>query len=185
MLPDVVAAMSKNQRVNVSTLYQFEFLSRTMRFWDGVRKLTAGGNEWEGSGSVISVSGLGQSRNMAAQQVTFNMSGAQDDLIQFASGNQQEVANRPCVVFIQFMSDEFTPLDEPVAIWSGNMDTMSFSVGGDNQSIQLTAESVFVSRVRAQYAYMTDVDQQVRWPGDRGMEFMPTLRNKTVPWLRG
>lgn len=185
MLPEVVQALSNGQAIAVATLFRFEFVSRTMRFWDGVRTLTAGDQQWEGSGSVISVSGMEHARNMKASAVTFTMSGADDDLVSFASGNQQEVVNRPCAVFIQFMSKEFVTLDEPIAIWSGNMDTMSFSVGGDNQQIQLTAESLFVSRVKAPHAYMTDTDQQARWPGDRAAEFMPLLRNKTVTWLRG
>lgn len=184
MLPDVVAALAAGQRVQVATLFRFEFLTRTMRFWDGVRPLTAGGFEWEGSSDVISVSGMEHARDMKASQVTFTLSGARDDLISFASGSQQEVVNRPCAVLIQFLTDAFTPLDSPIAVWAGNMDVLSFSVGGDSQNIQLTAESLWINRVRSPYAYYTDRDQQARWPGDLAAVFMPTLRNKTVPWLR-
>jgi hypothetical protein len=185
MMPETVRYLASGQRLMVAALFRFEFLSRTMRFWDGVRELTAGGQVWEGSSDVISVSGMGHSRNMSAQQVTFTLSGATGELIQFAAGNQQEVTNRPCAVFLQFLAEDRSTLDNPFAVWSGNMDTMGFSVGGDSQQIQLTAETLFVSRIRAPYAYQTDRDQQARWPGDTGFQFMPLLRNKTVPWLRG
>lgn len=185
MMPETVRYLASGQRIMVAALFRFEFLSRTMRFWDGVRELNAGGQVWEGSSDVISVSGMGHSRNMAAQQVSFTLTGASTDLIQFAAGNQQEVSNRPCTVFLQFLTENQSTLDDPIAVWSGNMDTMGFSVGLDNQQIQLTAETLFVTRVRAPYAYQTDADQQARWPGDTGFQFMPTLRNKTVPWLRG
>lgn len=184
MLPEVVQAMSEGQRLQVAALFRFDFLSKTVRFWDGVRPLTAGGFEWQGSGDVISVSGMEHARDMKASQVTFTLSGANTELISFAAGSQQEVVNRPCSVFLQFLTEAYAPLDNPIAVWSGNMDTLSFSVGGDSQQIQLTAESLWVTRIRAPYAYYTDRDQQARWPGDLAAVFMPTLRNKTVTWLR-
>ena len=65
------------------------------------------------------------------------------------------------------------------------MDTVSLSAGLGRQSISLTAETLFVDRVRAPWGLQTDTDQQARWPGDRGFEFAPSLIFKTVNWLRG
>lgn len=186
MMPSTVAHLASGLSVSAGILFQFEFLSQTMRFWDGLRTLTTVDDRtWQGSGSVISVSGLEHRPNMGASPATFTMSGVQNEFIQFAAGNQQEVVGRPCAVFIQFMADETTPLDNPVAIWSGNMDTLSFRAGSGDQSITLTAESLFVNRIRAPYGYMTDRDQQTRFPGDTGMTLMPVLINKSVTWLRG
>lgn len=186
MLPETVAAKAAGQRVAVATLFEFQFKSQTVRFWDGLRKLvTADGREWIGSGAVISASGLQQSRDLSAPQATFTLSGADDDLMAFAAGSIEEVTGRPVGVFIQFLSDKFVPFDSPIAVWSGIMDTLSFSAGAGVQTITLTAESLFIGRVRSPYAYMTDADQQARWPGDTGMSQMPSLVNKQVTWLRG
>lgn len=178
--------MAAGQRVGVAALFEFEFLSKTVRFWDGLRTLkTADGREWNASGQLISASGLEQSRDLSAPQATFTLSGVDSELIAFAAGNEQQVTNRPMTVYLQFLSDRFECFDNPVAVWSGIMDRLSFRAGTGTQTITLAAETLFYKRIRAQYAYMTDRDQQARWPGDRGMEFMPTLRNKTVTWLRG
>lgn len=185
MLPTVVRAMAEGQRVSVATLFEFEFLTAPFRVWDGLRELeTLDGRKWWAGGSLISASGLEQSRNLSAPQATFTLSGVDDTLISYAAGNTQQVVGRPCTVFLQFLSAEHVPLENPIAIWAGNMDTMVFRAGGKEQQIVLTAETLFVKRIRAPYAYMTDRDQQARWPGDRGMEFMPSLINKTVNWLR-
>lgn len=185
-MPETVQTMSGGTRVSVGALFEFQFLSQTLRFWDGVRDLvTADSRVWQAAGSVISVSGLEHRPNMGAAPVTFTMSGVQDELISFAAGNQQQVVGRPCSVFLQFLNEDITPLDSPVAIWAGNMDTLSFNAGSGEQTITLTAEPIFVLRTRAPYGLMTDRDQQKRYPGDTGMQFMPKLINKTTSWLRG
>ncbi|WMT90979.1 hypothetical protein [Pelagibacterium sp. H642] len=178
--------MAEGQRVSVATLYEFQFRTAPFRTWDGLRELeTLDGRKWWASGSLISASGLEQSRNLSAPPATFTLSGVDNELITYAAGNTQEVTGQPCAVFIQFLQDAYTPLANPIAIWAGNMDTMAFRAGAKEQQITLTAETLMVNRIRAPYAYMTDADQQARWPGDRGMEFMPALINKTVNWLRG
>lgn len=186
MMPETVRAMSEGSRVSVGRLFEFQFLSETLRFWDGVRDLTTNDDRvWQASGSVISVSGLEHRPNMGASPATFTMSGVQNELIAFASGNQQQVVGRPCAVFLQFLNEDRTPLDNPIAIWAGNMDTLSFNAGSGEQTISLTAETLFVERTRAPYGLMTDRDQQTRFPGDTGMVFMPKLINKSTTWLRG
>lgn len=185
MLPETVRAIAGGEKVAAATLFQFNFLSRTMRFWDGIGNLTAGGNEWQGAGRLISASGLEQSIDLSAPQATFKLSPVTDELIAFAAASESEVTGRPCSVYVQFLSSELTPLDSPVAVWGGIMDVMSFSVGVRDQMISLSAETLFTGRTRATYGYMTDTDQQARYPGDVGMEFMASLINKTVTWLRG
>lgn len=185
MLPDTVAALAGKDRVSVAHLFEFEFLSQTVRFWDGIGYLNAGGKRWQGSGKLISATGLEQSQNLSAPQATFTLSRATSDLVAFAADSEEEVTGRPVRVFLQFLSRPYVTLDEPVALWAGKMDVPSFSIGLRNFSISITAESLFVERVRAQHGYMTDTDQQTRWPGDKGMEFMALLLNKTTKWLRG
>lgn len=184
MMPELVQELAAGRSVAVARLFQFEFLSSTRRFWDGLREFNAGGQVWEGSADVISVSGLEYAENMSATQVTFSMSGTTPELIAAALTSETEVTGRPCSVFLQFLAGRSVPLDNPIAIWSGTMDTLSFSGDVRSQSLTMTAETLFQERIRSPYGYMTDSDHQERWPGDKGMQFMPLLRNKTVTWLR-
>lgn len=185
MLPGVTNYMAGRHRVPVATLFKFEGRTRTLRLWDGQRKfVTLDGNEWLASGQLISVSGLEQPRGMTAPQATFTLEGATDDMVNWAANAETEITNRPCAVYIQFLTERMKPLDNPIALWAGVMDTMNVSAGVKNQIITLTAEQLFVSRIRTPYGFMTDSDQQARWSGDRGLEFMPTLRNKKTKWLR-
>lgn len=185
MLPETVAALAAGDRVSVASLFQFNFQSQTQRYWDGIGSLVAGGFEWMGSGKLISAAGLEQSINLSAPQATFTLTGATDEMMAYAAASEFEVTGRPCSVYIQFLSAPGVPLDDPIAIWAGVMDVMSFEAGVKNQTISLTAETLFVGRNRSSYGYMTSTDQEARWPGDLGMEFMAVLMNRTVNWLRG
>ncbi len=184
MMPETVAALAAGHRINVAGLFEFEFASSTQRYWDGLRWQTFGAYEYLGAGQLIGVSGLGQARGLQANPVTFTLSGVDDDLIAIAADSAAEVTNRRCAVYLHFLTEAGMPLDSRVAIWVGRMDVMTFSIGVERQAITLSAESLFIKRKRAPHGYQTDADQQVRFPGDKGFEFMAMLRNKTVKWLR-
>jgi len=185
MLPETVRDLAAGHRVSAATLFQFDFTSGTQRFWDGHGYITTDGHDWLGFGQMGAVSGLEQSRNMGAPQTTFKLSGVDDNLIAIAVNSSAEVTGNPCTVYLQFLSSAGVPLDAPIAIWAGTMDTLTFQAGAKDQAITLTAETLFVDRVRAPWGLYTDTDQRARWPGDRGFEFVASLLFKTVSWLRG
>ena len=184
MMPATVAHLAAGHRVNVAALFEFEFASSTQRFWDGLRWKTFDGDEWLGAGELISVSGLQQARGLEATPATFTLSGVDETLLSYAANSAAEVTNRRCAVYLHFMTEGGVPLDSKIAIWVGRMDVMRFTADVGRQSITLSAESLFSKRKRAPHGYQTDADQQVRWPGDTGFEFMAALRYKTTKWLR-
>lgn len=184
MLPNVVREIAAGNRVAAAMLFEFEFQSGTQRYTDRHHYLTVDGHDWMGVGQLLSVSGLEQSVGMSAPQATFSLSGVDPFLVNVAANGSSEATGRPCCVYVQFLTEQGEPLDQKVALWPGIMDTVSMSAGVGRQTISLTAETLFVDRIRAPWGLQTDTDQQARWPGDRGFEFAPSLLFKTVSWLR-
>lgn len=186
MMPSTVAEMAAGRSVAVTRLFEFAFTSSTQRFWDGLGYLdTTDARRWQGAGKLIGVSGLEYAENLAAQPATFSLSGATPELVAAAIDGETEVKNRPVRVYLQFLTSRYVPLDAPIAIWAGRMDVLTFSGTATQQNLSLSAETLFVDRIRAPYGLQTDTDQQARYPGDLGMVFMPELKNKTTNWLRG
>lgn len=182
-LPETKAALVRGDRVGQAILVELMIASGPQRYFNGVRRLRAGGREWLGLGDMLSISGLEQPAGGTAPPTTFTLSGVTPDMIAAARNGSVEVKNRPVTVYLQFVG-EARPLDEPLALWAGIMDTLKFAGSGpSDRRIVLTAETLFVRRRRAPFGYYTDADQQARFPGDRGMEFTAALVNKTVPWL--
>lgn len=184
MMPETVREIAAGHTVAVSRLLRMGFTSRTVRFWDGFGYLNAGGYDWQGHGGIISMSGMVQGDGLGASPATFTLDGTTPELLEAAKQSEVEVKNRPIAVFLQFLSERRVVLDSPVALWAGRMDRLSASIGVKTQSLSLTAETLFVDRIRAPWGLQTDTDQQARWPGDPGYSFMPSLRYKSVLWLR-
>lgn len=185
MMPETVRELAAGRSVAVTRLFRFEFANSTQRFWDGLNYLDAGGQQWQGAGKLISVSGMEWAEGLGAGKVTFGLSGTTPDLINAARNSRTEVNDRPCAVFLQFLSERYVALDQPVGVWAGTMDRIVFSGSLKTKTLSLTAETLFVDRIRSTNGLMTQSDQMSRWPDDTGLNFMPTLINKTVDWLRG
>lgn len=184
MLPETVKELAGGHRVSAAFLFKFDFAGGTQRFWDGAGYLSADGHDWLGFGEMLSVSGLEQSRGMSAPQVTFTLSGVDENLLAVAVNGAVEATGRPVSVYLQFLSSAGVALDDPIAVWVGTMDTPTFKAGVKNQQISLSAETLFVDRVRAPHGFQTSTDQRARWPDDTGFDFVASLVWKTVPWLR-
>ena len=57
-------------------------------------------------------------------------------------------------------------------------------VSGGISTVTLTAESRLRDLERVRTRRYTDADQQSRFPGDKGLEYVPSLQDKQLIWGR-
>lgn len=194
---ETVSAYLAGYKVQAAALVMFDFTSGPMRLWRGHGNLTtADANVWQGLGELGSVTGIEQAVNGQAPQMVFTLSGLDAAIMHLARDEfEAEAIGRSVYVFIQFFGvddvadpDNQRPLDLPYPIAAGRMmrPTFNFPLRAENQSsarsISISAESLFSLRSRPKWAMYTDSDQQQRFPGDLGFEFVGGLVNKTVTW---
>lgn len=169
--------------VRAAALVRFDFTSQTKRIWPGFGNLSAGGQTWQGIGEYGSVEGIEFRSDTAAPPLICKLSGISSDLVAKAVASETEVKGNPMAVYLQFFDDAWAPLDSPVAIAAAIMDQMTFdATGPSTRNLTLTAEGPFARRGAAAFARYTDRDQQGRFPGDRGCEYVPQLVNATFTW---
>lgn len=188
--PQTIAAKLAGREIGASLLCFMGFKDTPRRWWMGLGDLAAGGHIWQGTGDLIQIEGLEQALGTAAPKTTFTLSGVDATVVSLARQASARVKDRPCQVYIQFFEiapggDQmpWAPLDAPYAIWSGIMDQMSYAADGPSQRrVTLTAESIWTGRRRPAYGFWTDRDQQSRFPGDRGLEQVVSLVQKTIRW---
>lgn len=189
--PQTIAAKLAERQVGAALLCHMDFRDLPRRWWIGFGPLLAGGHEWIGTGELIQIDGLEQPIGTVAPKTTFELSGIDPTLVMLARNASDRVKDRRCTVYIQFF--DVTPddasvapwstLDQPFAVWSGVMDQMTYSAQGPSQrSISLTAESLWTNRRRPAYGLYTDRDQNMRFPGDRGLEQVVSLVSKQCRW---
>lgn len=183
-LSETVREAAAGQVVRAALLSEFYCASSTERIWPGEYTLNAGGHEWRGTSVFIKVDGLSTRSDLAAEALTFTLSGVDSRLVTLAKNSADEVKGRPCNVYLQFFNEDWSSaLDSPVLLKAAIMDVMTYRViGPSKREITLTAEGIFVARNYSPYAYYTDRDQNARFPGDRGCELLAALIYKAVTW---
>lgn len=177
------AAVLAGRTIRCAILVFFNFLTTPKRAWLGDGDLYAGGFVWSGLGELGSIDGLDRPLGDTAPQATFRLSGVDGPVITETLAASTEVKGRDVTVYIQMFTDLLMPLDGPVAIYSGVMDVMRVTAAGaTSRTIEVTAETLFTRRSMPAWGYLSDRDQNRLFPGDRGLEFVPSMAAKTVVW---
>ncbi|SCW61866.1 hypothetical protein SAMN02927924_01704 [Sphingobium faniae] len=192
LFPDTIAASLAGSRVDCAFLVRFDFASKPMRLWKGNGRLrTNDGMFWNGIGQLGSMSGIEQAVNGEAPEMSFGLSGIDAEIMRLARDEfEAEVKGRLVYVLIQFFGvddpddpDNQRPLDNPYPVCCGRCLTPTFTMNQEGErSVTIAAESLFSLRSRPRHAMYTDADQQRRFPGDKGFEFVGSLVNKVVTW---
>lgn len=194
LFPETIAADLAGKKVQATFLLWFDFTTQPMRLWIGGegRLKTNDGERWDGLGKVGAVTGIEQAVNGTAPEMTFTLSGVDSQILRLARAEYDaEVKGRFVYVLVQFFGvddpadpDNQRPLDLPYPIACGRClrPEFNFDQSSGARSVSVKAESLFSLRSRPRYAMYTDADQQRRFAGDRGFEFVGTLINKVVTW---
>jgi hypothetical protein len=179
----VQQAAAAGRELALEALVEFYFSSGTMRLWSGSGFLDFDGVEWTGSGVLGSISALPFGENDSADKVTFQLSGVNPQLVQQVSQGEP-VQDRDVAIYGLFFDLATSqPLGGKFFIRTMIMDKPSYSAKGPSErAIQLSSETIWTARNLASFAVWSDRDQQTRYPGDRGCQFIPSLKSKEIPW---
>lgn len=180
------AAMLAGNQVMIARLVEIDALSAPVRLWDGVGTLaTLDAKTWSGMGELLDLGNLPAPLGLSAERVQMKLSGVPAELRALAAASDSEIQGRDVTVYVQFLDEAATPLDPPVVLVSYVMERLRTSAdAAGNRTITLEAEGLFARRRRAPNGTLTDRDQQARFPGDRGLERVPLVVDRTVKWPR-
>lgn len=185
LFPSAIATQLAGRTVRVDVLVELRFASGPIRVWNGFGRLeTNDGFAWEGVAGLGGVSGLSQSIDGVAPPQSLTLSGVDQRFVTKANGERDEYMFRPVICYLQFFDDAWQPLDNPLPITFRQIVGMRVAreqaSDGFAYAVTIEAETPFVTRKRPPYAYLNDRDQQLRFPGDRGLERVAGIDNKTV-----
>lgn len=162
---ETAAAVLNGGTVTAAPLVRLDFASGIFRAWQGFGDIEAGGETWRGAGELGTITGLEAAIGATAPQVVFGMSGLTPELVNAMLNASDEARDRAVRVYLQVFNQEtWAPLDSPVLIFFGTMDQLRGELRGVSQSkIEVTAETVWVRRGTAPWAWLSDRDQKRLW----------------------
>jgi len=169
---------------SVAYLIHADFRSGPLRVWTGWGTLVAGGHEWIGSGDMIGISEIDAAAGAFASPFTLTLSGLPDEhfdaYARLMLVDSTEYRGRQISVFLAFFEEDWQIIEEPIAAVTGFMDVPILDADAISRRITLQCEGPFVTRARPRYGFYTDEDQQLRYPGDMGLEFAPISATRQV-----
>lgn len=174
--------------VRRARLVLFDFVSGPIGLWNGFGRLeTLDGRTWLGLGELGQVSGISQAINGKAPELRFAVSGVDETFAAKVKGEAEEYFDRIVMVFSQYFTRDAQCLDAPYAVTWGKMRGMEASRSGEDgnfvRTVSISAEGPFSNKRRAPFGYVTDRDQQNRFPGDNGMSRVAGIDAKPYKWI--
>lgn len=139
------------------------------------------GYNWIGLGTLGGIEPIQEKASLEASGVSLTLSGVPTELV--AVSLLEKYQGRSCKIWFAPLSDDLQLLLQPVLLFSGRMDTMNTEVG-ETATITVTAESRMVAWDRPKIRRFNHEDQISRYPGDRGLECVSQMVEKTLQWGR-
>jgi hypothetical protein len=181
------------------------FDSGNVRAWTGLGTLSVGGVNYIGTATIMSISPIEETIEVAARGAQFVLTGIPSDLLSLALSEPYQ--GRVAKIYFGMMSvperllteagaiittENLLPLDissgnqsELVEIFSGFMDTMQIADEVETSTITLTAENRLISLERPKIRRYTSEDQKREFSADLGLDFVNDLQDKEIKWGGG
>lgn len=177
--------------------------NNTIRMWTGQGTLVLeDGTEWVGLGSLLDISTIEETAEMAVKGATITLSGVSSEALSLALSEPYQ--GRVCNIYFGTFSvgkvlqegGSFILLQDGSKIqleststgfnqlFSGYMDQMNISDGGDTCNIELMVENRLIDLERARVARFTSGYQKSIYPNDLGLDFIEDLQDKDISWGR-
>lgn len=174
-----VAAI-KGAHVPYVYFVQLDF-SVPMRLCTAGYDMAWNGFQWLGVGLVGTIDPIQEQATLEAIGVSMSISGVPSDLIAITLTEQYQ--GKPCQIWVAPLAEDLQLLSQPIKVFSGRLDTMDTDVG-ETATITVSAESRMVAWDKAKVRRYNNEDQQSRYPGDRGFEFVAQMVEKELLWGR-
>lgn len=172
------------QSTNIRPAFFVEahFVNGPIYVWTGRGSIVWGGHTWIGVGTLGSISTIEEGSTIDAKGITITMSGIDSSLL--ADILTEFQVGLPCIVYLGLFDETLTLIDDPYKSWAGRMDQPTIDVDGQTCTISINCENRLVEMNVAVDRRYTNEDQQLDYPGDRGMEFVSSIQDVTIYWGR-
>ena len=198
------------ENINKNVVHPFNAIElkfdgdNVLRLWTGLGTLTlADGTEWVGAGTLLSISDIEETAEMAVKGATVSLSGIPSEVISLALSEPYQ--GRVCNIYFGTFTQEGALLKQSGdyillqdgsqilvdigekgfnEIFSGYMDQMNIAEDAETASIELSVENKLIDLERARVARFTSGYQKSIYPGDLGLDFVEDLQDRNISWGR-
>lgn len=161
---------------------ELDFASGFVRCHSGIGTISWGGYDWLGVGTFGIVSAVEDSSDLQRKTMTYTLNGIPTEMISLVLSQQYQ--GRTANLYLGFI-DRTTGIftDTPFIIDKGKMDISTIEEGA-TLSVTVSAESRMAAWDRPIIRRYTNAEQQSRFAGDLGLEYIDKAAVNQVYWGR-
>lgn len=159
---------------------QADFDSGTQRYCTAGATVAWNGQNWLGTGGLISIDPIKESTSVESVGLRVTMSGVPSSMVSLALS--ETIQGRAITIWVDAMDASGVPIASPPQIYAGRMDTMVIDESADTATITVTIESEMAALMKAAVRRYTDADQQKAYPGDLIFNYIPQMVEKVLPF---
>lgn len=159
---------------------ELNFDTSPVRMWTGVGSATIDGQTYTGTGTLLNVSSIEETAELAVRGATLTLTGIPSELVSLAL--QEPYQGRTCRIYFGVVDgNTYSNLTE---IFSGYMDQMNIDEGPEFGTIELTVENKLIDLERSRVRRYSSGYQKSVYPNDKGFDFVEDLQDKDIMWGR-
>jgi len=158
-----------------------------VRVWTGRGDLSVLSATWRGVGEFGVIDGVAGERSLKAGEISLALAGVPGDAITpgiIADTRGVRYQGRPLTIYLGIFADEAlrVPIDNPVAVWGGFADVLSFQLG-ESATVALTGQHYDSHMRRSNGWNMSTVSHNLRFglPPNTDLFFEANDRLMGVP----
>jgi len=179
-LSDAVRTLIADDVVRPAIIVSLDFASGVVRANTSPIDIRIGNDVYIGVGLLGKISAVEETTETQAHNLALELSGIPRELISLAL--QEKYQGRPCTLGVVYLDRDWrVPLGAGKPLFAGRINTMRIELGA-TATIRITAEGRFADFDRIRGGRYTNEEQQRRFPGDRGLEFVPRTVEQDLTW---
>lgn len=164
----------------VIVLYEGEFTTGTVYLWSGIGNIEYDGNTWVGVGTLAGIESIKETNGIKANGVRVTLSGI-DATLRSAVLDEVRQGNAG-TIYIGFLDDTGAIVSDPAVAFDGFLDVPNILDNGKDITISIAYESRLRDLERVRELRYTNESQQIRFPGDKGFEYVASLQDWNGKW---
>lgn len=172
-------------------LVELDVTTGTAYYTTNALDITANGHTYIGLANLLDVSVVTETEDPNQQQVTLGFSiGQSQALLAAFVSSPESYRGRAVRLYQQFTDANHQPAGAPVQRFTGTMEPITIKRSRDKESgsmsarVEMPLSRTGLARSRNRLGLrLTNAQQQERFPGDRGLEYLQGLVEKPTLWL--
>jgi hypothetical protein len=135
-----------------------------------------------GAGDLLKISEIQETADLQANGANVTLSGCNATLINLAQN--EDYQGRLMTISLGAFDGSGNVIASPAVLFTGFMDVMTISDGGQFSSINVSVENKLIAFERAYVRRYTDNDQKIEYPTDDGFEYVTSIQELEIIWGR-